>query len=193
LKDAQNKAFEALIFYSLDRLGRTTRIVLKIIDQLSKNDIKIVSCRENIDTSSPTGKFVLTIFAALTQLERDTIVERMQQGRKYRIKNVDGECGGDVPFGFKREYKKVVINHEQAETIRYIYKLYFVDKLSIKKITDKLNDEKIQSAKGGKWHVGAIHKILNKHKLKYLGGSRNGGPVNWPTIIDKRNYDRKEN
>ena len=92
--------FDAVVFLSLDRIGRNTRIVLDTIEKLTECNVEVVSVKESIDTSTPSGKFVLTIFAALAQLERDNIVERTTDGRNSRGKR-DGEKGGKVPVGYK--------------------------------------------------------------------------------------------
>jgi DNA invertase Pin-like site-specific DNA recombinase len=58
---------------SISRLARNTLDFLKIVEQLTEKGIKLISLKESIDTSTPQGKFMLSVFAALSQLERDTI------------------------------------------------------------------------------------------------------------------------
>jgi len=188
LEDAKNKVFDVLIFYSLDRLGRTTSIVLKTIEQLTSMEVKIVSCKESIDTSSPTGVFILTIFAALAQLERDTIVSRMDEGKKERIK-LDGECGGSLPYGYFRVDKKVSIDRYKSQIVNNIFDSYFTRKLSMKKIAIALNTEKIEPPKSDIWHPQTIHKIITNQE-KYAGGFRNGSETRWPTILINRYPER---
>jgi site-specific DNA recombinase len=181
LEGAKNKEFDVLIFYSLDRLGRSTSIVLKTIEELTNMNIKIVSCKESIDTSSPTGVFVLTIFAALAQLERDTIVNRMVEGKKERIK-VDGECGGGLPYGYYRVDGKVSINNEESKIVNNIFEGYYTKKMSMRKIAEILNKENIKPPKGSEWYQSAISSII-KNREKYQGCIRNGSQVNWPKIL----------
>ena len=181
LEDAKTKVFDVLIFYSLDRLGRTTSIVLRTIEELTNDGIKIVSCKESIDTSSPTGVFVLTIFAALAQLERDTIVNRMVEGKRERIKK-DGECGGSLPYGYVRLNGKVAMDPKLSKTVQYIFEVKDKYRTSLAKIADLLNDAGIDGPNGGKWHRQTVHKII-KNREKYEGGSRNGSETFWPKII----------
>ncbi len=187
LEDAENKVFDVLVFYSLDRLGRTTAIVLKTIESLTVMGIKIVSCKESIDTSSPTGVFVLTIFAALAQLERDTIVSRMVEGKKERIK-VDGECGGTLPYGYIRVDGKVGVDSYQSQVIQNIFTAHYVTKMSMRKIATSLNTNKVPPPKGTKWHPSTISNII-KYKDKYEGGYRNGSKTRWPSILINRYID----
>ena len=65
---------------SISRLARSTKDLLEIIDVFQSKGVQFISLKENFDTSTPQGKFVLTIFCALSQLERDTIKERQQEG-----------------------------------------------------------------------------------------------------------------
>lgn len=190
LEDAKNKVFDVLIFYSLDRLGRTTSIVLKTIEELTNMEIKIVSCKESIDTSSPTGVFVLTIFAALAQLERDTIVSRMVEGKKERIK-LDGECGGGLPYGYLRVDGKVGVDPYKSQIVNSVFDAYFINKLSMKKIATSFNDQKVPAPKGDKWHPQTIHKILS-NRDKYSGASRNDSKVNWPVILINRYPEKRK-
>jgi len=66
---------DVVIIPSLDRLGRKTRIILRLVEELAERSVTLVSCRESFDTSTPTGQFVLTILAGLAQMERDMTAE----------------------------------------------------------------------------------------------------------------------
>ena len=65
---------------SFSRLARSTRDLLEIVEDLTSKGVQFVSLKENIDTSTPQGKFMLTVFAGLAQLERDTILQRQREG-----------------------------------------------------------------------------------------------------------------
>ncbi|MHA7275545.1 recombinase family protein [Arthrobacter sp. Hz1] len=71
---------DQLIVWKLDRLGRNTRHVLEIIEQLRLRGVGFRSVTEGLDTTGPMGTAMLTIMAAFAQLERDTIVERTHAG-----------------------------------------------------------------------------------------------------------------
>lgn len=71
---------------SISRLARNTLDFLNIVEQLSSNNASLVSLKENIDTSTPQGKFMLSVFAALSQLERDTIRQRQREGIDLALK-----------------------------------------------------------------------------------------------------------
>ena len=73
---------DCLVVYKLDRLGRSLKDLLDIIEQLQTKNVNLVSLKDNIDTSSTTGKLVLHIFASLAEFERDLIKERTEEGRR---------------------------------------------------------------------------------------------------------------
>ena len=65
---------------SISRIARNTKDLLQIIEQLNQKQVEFVSLKENIDTSTPQGKFVLTVFGAMAELERECILQRQKEG-----------------------------------------------------------------------------------------------------------------
>ena len=65
---------------SFSRLARSTRDLLEIVEDLTSKGVQFVSLKENVDTSTPQGKFMLTVIAGLAQLEIDTILQRQREG-----------------------------------------------------------------------------------------------------------------
>lgn len=71
---------DILYVESISRLSRSIRDLLKIVDTLQNKGVKIVSCKESLDTGTPQGRFVLSIFAALAELEREQTLQRQKEG-----------------------------------------------------------------------------------------------------------------
>jgi len=74
------KRGDTVIVESVSRFARNTRDLLELIDKLTANGIEFVSQKEHIDTTTPTGKFMLTVFGAVAELERGYILERQAEG-----------------------------------------------------------------------------------------------------------------
>jgi DNA invertase Pin-like site-specific DNA recombinase len=83
---------DVLTVWKLDRLGRNTRHVLEVVEQLRSRKIGFRSLTEGLDTTGPMGTALLTIMAAFAQLERDTIIERTRAGLEAAKTN--GRHGG---------------------------------------------------------------------------------------------------
>lgn len=96
-KDKERKELKRLLEFcrkgdtiyceSISRMARNTKDFLEIIEQLNQKQVEFISLKECIDTSTPQGKFMLTVFSAMAQLERECILQRQQEGiavaRKY--------------------------------------------------------------------------------------------------------------
>ena len=87
---------DTLYIESISRLGRSTRDLLNIVDVLQKKGVTLVSSKENIDTNSPQGRFVLSIFAALSELEREQTLQRQREG--IAIAKAQGKYKGRQPL-----------------------------------------------------------------------------------------------
>lgn len=81
---------------SFSRLSRSTRDLLSTVATLTERGVNLVSDKENFDTSTPQGKFVLTVFAALSEFERESILERQREG--IEIAKAEGKYKGRKPI-----------------------------------------------------------------------------------------------
>ena len=87
IKDADRKKFDTVLVYKLDRLSRSQKDTLFLIeDVFIKNGIEFLSLQENFDTSTPFGKAMIGLLSVFAQLEREQIKERMQLGKLGRAK-----------------------------------------------------------------------------------------------------------
>ncbi|MBE6034935.1 MAG: recombinase family protein [Clostridiales bacterium] len=71
---------DTVIVESISRFARNTKDLLELIDQLKEKEVEFISKKENIDTTTPTGKFMLTVFGAVAELEREYILQRQSEG-----------------------------------------------------------------------------------------------------------------
>lgn len=71
---------DIIITESISRIARNTKDLLNIIEELNQKQVDFISLKENIDTSSPQGKFMLTVFGAMAELERECILQRQREG-----------------------------------------------------------------------------------------------------------------
>lgn len=71
---------DTVIVESISRFARNTRDLLELVEQLTTKNVEFVSKKEAIDTTTPTGKFMLTVFGAVAELEREYILQRQKEG-----------------------------------------------------------------------------------------------------------------
>lgn len=86
---------------SISRAARNTKDLLHIVEKISARGAEFVSLKEQIDTTTPTGKFMLTVFAAMAELERETILERQREG--IAIAKEEGKYKGKPRLSFDQE------------------------------------------------------------------------------------------
>lgn len=82
---------DKVIVESISRFARNTRDLLELVERLTAKGVEFVSQKENIDTTTPTGKFMLTVFGAVAELERGYLLQRQAEGiasAKYRGKHL---------------------------------------------------------------------------------------------------------
>ena len=82
LSDARRGRFDGVMLWSFDRMARSVKHFLEVLDELNHLNIGLVSFRENIDTSGPLGRAMIVIVAAISELERSLIVERVKSGMR---------------------------------------------------------------------------------------------------------------
>ena len=126
LRDAEKGLLSHVAVYKLDRLSRSQKDTLYIIeDVLNKNGVDFVSLSENMDTSTPIGRAMLGILSAFAQLERETIKLRTRMGMRERVKSGLWMGGGKVPFGYDYDDEKgILVPNSDADTVREIYRRY---------------------------------------------------------------------
>ena len=101
MRDARHGKFDIVLVWASDRIARSTRHFLEILDELNRLNIEFVSFRENIDTSGPLGRAIVVIIAAIAELERNLIIERVRAG--MRRARLDGRHIGRRPLELDRE------------------------------------------------------------------------------------------
>jgi len=86
MRDARRGRFDAVLVWACDRIARSTRHFLEVLDELNRLEVEFVSFREQIDTGGPLGRAIVVIIGAIAELERNLIVERVRAGmRRARL------------------------------------------------------------------------------------------------------------
>lgn len=159
IKDAQSKLFDTVLVYKLDRLSRSQKDTLYLIEDIFlKNNIEFVSLLENFDTSTPFGRAVIGLLSVFAQLEREQIKERMQLGKLGRAKAGKSMMWAKTSYGYNydKETGSMTVNEYEALAVKEIYSSYLAG-MSITKLRDKINEE---YPKQPAWSYRTIRGIL---------------------------------
>lgn len=97
---------DTVITESISRIARNTKDLLGIVEELQRQGVEFISLKENIDTTTPQGKFMLTVFAAMAELERESILERQREG--IALAKAAGAYKGRKPVDVDGERLKAV-------------------------------------------------------------------------------------
>lgn len=174
LKDAEQQKFQIVMLYKLDRLARKLRDQLEISDTLVNSNIKLVSLKENFDTSTPTGMMTFQMFGMIAELERSNIIERGKLGQQQRAR--EGKYNGGVVLGYNNINKELVVNESEAIIVKKIFE-YADQGLGLKAITRRLNEAGYRSKQGKPFSTNGIKTILNNPI--YIGKIRYNQVENW--------------
>src|SRR6202051_3842692 len=100
LKDARRRQFDVVLVWASDRIARSVRHFLEVLDELNHLNVEFVSFRENLDTGGPLGRAVVIIIGAIAELERNLIIERGRAG--MRRARLEGRHIGRRPLDIDR-------------------------------------------------------------------------------------------
>lgn len=151
---------DGIIVLKLDRLGRRASDVLTLIDkELQPNNKALIVIDMNMDTSSPTGKLVLTMLAGVAEFEKSQINQRTANGKKARSKTSPYANGGAPKFGCKADNKNLIADDREQEIINIIRKHHKSGK-SRQAIADYLNKNNIPSKRGGQWSGTTVGRVI---------------------------------
>lgn len=150
LEDAKDHGFGTVLVYRLDRLGRDPRLTLNAVDELGRKGVCVKSATEPFDTTTPTGRFLLTMLSGVAGLERDIIVERSMLGTQ-RLAREGVWLGGIVPYGYRVDGKdrasRLVPSEDrlpgfdlsEADVVRLIYRQVAEEHRSCPEVAKYLN------------------------------------------------------
>lgn len=171
MADVRKRKFKAIVVYRLDRISRNISDFTGLIDELSKLDVSFVSIREQFDTSTPMGRAMMFIISVFSQLERETIAERIRDNM-HELAKTGRWLGGNAPTGFRSEaVSKVTVDGktrksfklvpipEEAEIPKMIYDLY-TETDSLTAVEAEMLRRRIKTKQGKDFTRFAIKAIL---------------------------------
>ena len=167
LADAEQKKFDIVLVWKMNRLARKSLDLMNIVEQLNSKNIAFRSYTEKYETETPTGKLHFQMMAAIAEYERNNIAENVKMGMIARAK--DGQWNGGQVMGYdvvekdsenkKRKQTGLQINEQEAKIIRLIFKMYTTGH-GYKAIANKINQDGYRTKKNKTFSLNAIKTIV---------------------------------
>ena len=130
MRDARRGRFDVVLVWACDRIARSTRHFLEVLDELSQLNIEFISFRESIDTAGPLGRAIVVIIGAIAELERNLIVERVRAG--MRRARLEGRHIGRPSLDLDRE--GILRDRQHGRSIGQIAKEHRVSRTTVHRV-----------------------------------------------------------
>ena len=190
---------DVVVVYKIDRLTRSLADFAKLVETFDSRSISFVAVTQQFNTTTSMGRLTLNVLLSFAQFERELASERVRD--KVAASRKKGKwTGGTVPLGYETRDKKLVINKNEAQTVRTIFQLYLelrsfgklVAELDRRHIVTKRRTTKVAKYQGGiPFTYGPLAYFL-KNRI-YLGETHHGGK--WfkgehAAILDRATFDQ---
>jgi DNA invertase Pin-like site-specific DNA recombinase len=130
LRDARRGRFQVVLVWACDRIARSVRHFLEVLDELNHLEVEFVSFRENLDTGGPLGRAVVIIIGAIAELERNLIIERVRAG--MRRARLEGRHIGRKPLEINRA--AVLCERGQGRSLGQIAKSHRISRATVSRV-----------------------------------------------------------
>ncbi len=134
MSDARHGKFDVVLVWASDRIARSVKHFLDVLDELNRLKIEYISFRENIDTGGPLGRAIVIIIGAIAELERNLIIERVRAG--MRRARLEGQHIGRKPLELDRA--GIRSDREHGQSFRQIAKGHRISTATVQRVLRKL-------------------------------------------------------
>ncbi len=133
MADGRRGRFDVVLVWACDRIARSTRHFLEVLDDLNRINVEFVSFREQIDTGGPLGRAIVIIIGAIAELERSLIVERVRAG--MRRARLEGQHIGRQPLVL--DSTAIQQDRQRGQSLRKIAKGHRISTATVQRVLRK--------------------------------------------------------
>ena len=130
MADARRGRFDVVLVWASDRIARSVKHFLDVLDELSRLNIEYISFRENIDTGGPLGRAIIIIIGAVAELERNLIIERVRAG--MRRARLEGQHVGRIPLVLNN--LAIQQDRQRGQSLRQIAKGHRISTATVRRV-----------------------------------------------------------
>lgn len=165
LNDIKNDlSIDYILVYKLSRFGRNAADILNSIQFIQDYGVNLIATEEGIDSSQTSGKLLISVLSAVSEIERENIIEQTMNGRKEKARQ-GGWNGGFAPYGYKLINGKLEIEPKEAVTVKKIFQIFADTNKGLGGVANEINltDPKIKRHNGtlDTWRISTIKGILD--------------------------------
>lgn len=157
-------AIDYILVYKLSRFGRNAADILNSLELIQSYDINLIATEEGIDSSQTSGKLLISVLSAVSEIERENIIEQTMNGRREKARQ-GGWNGGFAPYGYELVNGKLIVNEYEAEQVKTIFDLYANTSMGYNSVAKEMNlrGTKVTRQNGTSeyWGVTTICRILD--------------------------------
>ena len=146
-----------LIVISISRWGRNLGEIYNSVNLMTQKNVKFMSIKENIDTSSPYGRFTINLLSSLYEMELELIKDRTRDTLKMKKEN--NKVYSPTPYGFDRDGDDLVENKKEKRLLNKMFRLKDSG-LSYGKISDYLKRNRHKTKNGKKWTPSNVYSVM---------------------------------
>jgi DNA invertase Pin-like site-specific DNA recombinase len=133
MTDGRRGRFDVVLVWASDRIARSVKHFLDVLDELTRVGVEYVSFRENIDTGGPLGRAIVVIIGAIAELERSLIIERVRAG--MRRARLEGQHIGRQPLVL--DCAAIEQDRRRGQSLREIAKGHRISKATVQRVLRK--------------------------------------------------------
>jgi DNA invertase Pin-like site-specific DNA recombinase len=130
MRDARRGLFDVVLVWASDRIARSTKHFLDVLDELNRLKIEYVSFRENIDTGGPLGRAIVVIIGAIAELERSLIIERVRAG--MRRARLEGQHIGRPPLVL--DHGAILQDRQRGQSLGQIARTHSISRATVHRV-----------------------------------------------------------
>jgi len=172
IADIESGKVNNVLVFKVDRLTRSTKNLLELVELFEDCNCAFNSLTESIDTETPSGRMFLKIIGIFAEFERENLASRLKLGFERKVKEGYTIATNHVSYGYTRETGEriQIIHPDEAKIVREIFSMYVDKNFAMHKIARTLNERKVPTKGNSLWDGSAIKTLLTNPT--YIGKVR---------------------
>jgi len=173
IEDIKKGKVNNVLVFKVDRLTRSTRNLIELVDLFEECDCVFNSLTESIDTDTPSGRMFLKIIGIFAEFERENLASRLKLGFERKVKEGYTLARNSISYGYTRKKGQKIqeVQPEEARIVREIFAMYLDDNMPMNRIATTLKKRGIKTKQGTPmWRVATIKRMLTNPT--YIGKVR---------------------